>query len=167
MKEFYGPFSASLKKADEESERVKVEDEVTDVPCDKCGRMMVIKNGRFGKFLACPGYPECKNAKPLNEYAKNPCPVCGEKVAVRKSRAGKKFYICENNTGVGQGCSYISWNAPKEGEKWDPNSVKQMESKPEEKKATAKKSASKKTITKTRAKKNTTKIATTKKKKEE
>ena len=113
MKEFYGPFSESLKKADEESERVKVEDEVSDVPCDKCGKMMVIKTGRFGKFLACPGYPECKNTKPLNEYAKNPCPVCGSKVVARKSKAGKKYYICENNTGVGKGCDYISWNAPK------------------------------------------------------
>lgn len=155
MQEFYGPFAATLKKADEESERVKVEDEVTDVPCDKCGRMMVIKYGRFGKFLACPGYPECKNAKPLNEYAKNPCPVCGGKVAVRKSKAGKKYYICENNTGVGQGCDYISWNAPKEGEKWDPNSVKTMEAKSEEKKKTTTKKAT--TAKKTTAKKSTTK----------
>jgi len=113
MREFYGPFAILLKKADEDSERVKVEDEVSDVPCDKCGKMMVIKTGRFGKFLACPGYPECKNTKPLNEYAKNPCPVCGSKVVARKSKAGKKYYICENNTGVGKGCDYISWNAPK------------------------------------------------------
>lgn len=149
MKEFYGPFAESLKKADEDSERVKVEDEVTDIPCDKCGRMMVIKNGRFGKFLACPGYPECKNAKPLNEYAKNPCPVCGGKVAVRKSKAGKKYYICENNTGVGKGCDYISWNAPQVGEKWDPNSVKTTEANPKAtKKTTAKKSTAKKTTTK-------------------
>ena len=152
MQEFYTPFSASIKKADEESERVKVEDEVTDVPCDKCGRMMVIKNGRFGKFLACPGYPECKNAKPLNEYAKNPCPVCGGKVLVRKSKTGKKFYICENNTGVGQGCEYISWNAPKEGEKWDPSSVKTMK-KTEGKKASAKKTTTKKSAKKTATKK--------------
>ena len=160
MKEFYGPFSVSLQKADEESERVKVEDEVTDIPCDKCGRMMVIKYGRFGKFLACPGYPECKNAKPINEYAKNPCPVCGGKVQVRKSKAGKKFYICENNTGVGQGCEYISWNAPKEGEKFDPSSVKTVEPKPE-----AEKEATKKTTTKkTTAKKATTQKSSAKKK---
>ena len=146
MQEFYGPFSDSLKKADEDSERVKVEDEVSDVPCDKCGRMMVIKNGRFGKFLACPGYPDCKNAKPLNQYTKYPCPACGAKVIARKSKAGKKFYICEKNTGVGQGCSYISWNAPKENEKWDPNSVKAVEPKAEEK--TKKAPTKRKTTTK-------------------
>ena len=140
MKEFYGPFSASLKKADEESEAVKVEAEVTDVPCDKCGRMMVVKYGRFGKFLACPVYPDCKNAKPINEYTQNPCPVCGSKVLVRKSKAGKKFYICEKNTGVDQGCIYISWNAPKEGEKFDPSSIKKSEPKTKEKKKTTKKS---------------------------
>ncbi|MBR1539804.1 MAG: type I DNA topoisomerase [Clostridia bacterium] len=157
MQEFYGPFAESLKKADEESERVKVEDEVTDVPCDKCGRMMVIKNGRFGKFLACPGYPECKNAKPLNEYAKNPCPVCGGKVVVRKSKAGKKYYICENNTGVGLGCDYISWNAPQVGEKWDPSSVKTIEAKPAAKKTTTKKATAKNTTTKKSTAKKTTK----------
>ena len=148
MKEFYNPFSIALKKADEESERVKVEDEVTDIPCDKCGRMMVVKNGRFGKFLACPGYPECKNTKPINEYAKNPCPVCGGKVAVRKSKAGKKYYICENNTGVGKGCDYISWNAPQIGEKWDSESIKTVNTKAKTKKSTAKKTSSKKTTTK-------------------
>ena len=105
------------------------------------------------------GYPECKNAKPLNEYAKNPCPVCGGKVQVRKSKAGKKYYICENNTGVGQGCDYISWNAPQVGEKFDPNSVKKIEAKPAEKKTTTKK----KTSTKTTAKKSTSKKTTNKK----
>lgn len=100
------------------------------------------------------GYPECKNAKPLNEYAKNPCPVCGARVQVRKSKAGKKYYICEKNTGVGQGCDYISWNAPQVGEKFDPNSVKTVESKPAKntKKATTttkKKTTTKKTKTST------------------
>ena len=152
MKEFYAPFSVALKKAEEESERVKIEDEVTDIPCDKCGRMMVIKYGRFGKFLACPGYPECKNAKPLNEYAKNPCPVCGGKVQIRKSKAGKRYYICENNTGVGQGCDYISWNEPKIGEKFDPSSVKTSEVK-EIKKKTTKKTTKKKSTSKTTKKK--------------
>ena len=97
------------------------------------------------------GYPDCKNTKPLNEYAKNPCPVCGGKVLVRKSKAGKRYYICENNTGVGKGCDYISWNAPQVGEKFDPNSVKKVESKPAKK--TAKKSSSKKTTKKTTKKK--------------
>ena len=153
MKEFYGPFSVSLKKADEESERVKIEDEVTDIPCDKCGKMMVIKIGRFGKFLACPGYPDCKNAKPLNEYAKNPCPVCGGKVVARKSKAGRKYYICENNTRVGLGCDYISWNAPQVGEKWDPSSVKTVEVKAEEKVKSQKGAAKKSVIKKNTASK--------------
>ena len=102
------------------------------------------------------GYPECKNAKPLNEYAKNPCPVCGGKVQVRKSKAGKKYYICENNTGVGQGCDYISWNAPQVGEKFDPNSVKVIESKSDEKEKTTKKSTTKKATTKKTSTKKTT-----------
>ena len=108
-------------------------------------------------FQRVLGYPECKNAKPLNEYAKNPCPVCGGKVQVRKSKAGKKYYICENNTGVGQ--DYISWNAQQVGEKFDPNSVKIIESKSDEKEKTTKK----KTSTKTTAKKSTSKKTTKKK----
>lgn len=101
----------------------------------------------------------------MNEYAKNPCPVCGGKVQVRKSKAGKKYYICENNTGVDQGCSYISWNAPQVGEKFDPNSVKTTENKSDEKKGSKK--ASTKSASKTAAKKttkSTTKKTTTKKK---
>ncbi len=121
MREFYGPFAKTLKKADADSDRVQVEAEVTDIPCDKCGRMMVIKFGRFGKFLACPGYPECKNAKPIIETVEVPCPVCGGKVQIRKSKAGKKYYICENNTGIGKGCNYISWNPPVVGEKFVPS----------------------------------------------
>ena len=110
IREFYKPFSKELDKAQNELEHVKLEEEVSDVPCDKCGRMMVIKYGRFGKFLACPGYPECKNAKPLVETIKEPCPNCGGKVQVRKSKKGRKFYICENNPD--KGCEYISWNKP-------------------------------------------------------
>ena len=71
---------------------------------------MVIKYGRFGKFLACPGYPECKNTKPLLETIKEPCPKCGGKIQIRKSKKGRKFYICENNPNGG--CDYISWNKP-------------------------------------------------------
>ncbi len=108
-------------------------------------------------FWLAHGYPECKNAKPLNEYAKNPCPVCGGKVQVRKSKAGKKYYICENNTGVGQGCSYISWNAPQVGEKFDPNSVKSETSKVAKKPATKKKVAKKTTEKKATTKKTTKK----------
>ena len=122
IREFYGPFEKEVEKVDKELEHVKLEDEVTDIPCDKCGRMMVIKYGRYGKFLACPGYPECKNAKPLVENIDVPCPVCGAKVQVRKTKRGKKYYICENNP---KSCNYISWNKPKVGEAWSPEIEKE------------------------------------------
>ena len=122
IREFYGPFEKEVEKVDKELEHVKIEDEVTDIPCDKCGRMMVIKYGRYGKFLACPGYPECKNAKPLVENIDVPCPVCGAKVQVRKTKRGKKYYICENNP---KSCNYISWNKPKEGVAWSPEIEKE------------------------------------------
>ena len=122
IREFYGPFEKEVEKVDKELEHVKIEDEVSDVPCDKCGRMMVIKYGRYGKFLACPGYPECKNAKPFVENIDVPCPVCGAKVQVRKTKRGKKYYICENNP---KSCNYISWNKPKVGEEWSPEIEKE------------------------------------------
>ena len=122
IREFYGPFEKEVEKVDKELEHVKLEDEVTDIPCDKCGKMMVIKYGRYGKFLACPGYPECKNAKPLVENIDVPCPVCGAKVQVRKTKRGKNYYICENNPKM---CNYISWNKPKVGEKWSPEIEKE------------------------------------------
>ena len=86
MRDFYPPFENELEKVDKELEHVKLEDEVSDVQCDKCGRMMVVKMGRFGKFLACPGYPECKNVKPFVVTIDEPCPVCGGKVQVRKTK---------------------------------------------------------------------------------
>ena len=122
IREFYGPFEKEVEKVDKELEHVKLEDEVTDIPCEKCGRMMVIKYGRYGKFLACPGYPECKNAKPLVENIDVPCPVCGAKVQVRRTKRGKKYYICENNP---KSCNYISWNKPKVGETWSPEIEKE------------------------------------------
>ncbi|MBR6034375.1 MAG: topoisomerase DNA-binding C4 zinc finger domain-containing protein [Clostridia bacterium] len=76
---------------------------------------MVIRYGKFGKFLACPGYPECKNAKPYFETIDIPCPKCGGKVQIRKTKKRKNYYICENNPGS---CDYISWNKPKKGEKY-------------------------------------------------
>ena len=110
IREFYEPFEKEVEKVDKELEHVELKEEVSDVPCDKCGRMMVIKYGRYGKFLACPGYPECKNAKPLVETIDVPCPKCGGKIQVRKSKKKRKFYICENNP---KSCDYISWNKPK------------------------------------------------------
>ncbi len=97
LDEFYGDFDVLYKKAesDLDGKRVKVPDEETDIVCEKCGRNMVIKNGRFGKFLACPGYPECKNTKPVPEdEVKQPCPKCGAKLVKRVSKKGKKFYGC-------------------------------------------------------------------------
>ncbi len=115
IKEFYGPFQKNVDKVEKELEHVKLEYEVSDVPCEKCGRMMVIKYGRYGKFLACPGFPECRNAKPYYETIDVPCPKCGGKVQIRKTKKKRNYYICENNP---QSCDYISWNKPKPGEKY-------------------------------------------------
>jgi len=114
IEEFYGPFKVDLDKANEELEHVELVEEVSDVPCDLCGRLMVIKYGRFGKFLACPGYPDCKNTKPLVETIDIPCPTCGGKIQVRKTKKRKNYYICENNP---KSCDYISWNKPKKEDK--------------------------------------------------
>ena len=97
-----------IDKAEKEVSKVVIEDKVSDVPCDKCGRMMVIKHGRYGDFLACPGYPECKNAKPIVEELEVPCPKCNGKILVRKSKKGKKFFGCSNYPN----CDFVSWNEP-------------------------------------------------------
>lgn len=112
--DFYGPFEKNVEKVEKELEHVELVDEVSDVQCEKCGRMMVYKYGRYGKFLACPGFPECRNAKPIIETIDVPCPVCGGAVQIKKTKRGRKFYVCENNPGT---CEYISWNKPKPGEK--------------------------------------------------
>lgn len=139
IRDFYGPFSIELDKVEKELEHVELVDEVSDVPCEKCGRMMVYKYGKYGKFLACPGYPECKNAKPIIETIDVPCPKCGGTVQVRKTKRKKNYYICENNP---TSCDYISWNKPKKGEKWDPEEAKNIksETKPKTRKRTVKKS---------------------------
>ena len=116
IREFYGPFIKEVEKVEKELEHVKIEDEVSDVVCEKCGRNMVYKIGRYGKFLACPGFPECRNTKAIVETIDVPCPNCGAKVLVKKSKRGRKFYVCENSP---EKCNYISWNKPKVGEKWD------------------------------------------------
>ena len=123
IRNFYGPFSAELARVEKELEHVVLVDEVSDVPCDKCGRMMVYKYGRFGKFLACPGFPECRNTKAIVETIDVPCPCCGGVVQVRKTKRRKNYYICENNP---QTCNYISWNKPKLGEKWNPDEAKEV-----------------------------------------
>ncbi|MCR5146527.1 MAG: type I DNA topoisomerase [Clostridia bacterium] len=135
IREFYGPFSVELAKVEKELEHVVLVDEVSDVPCDKCGRMMVYKYGKYGKFLACPGFPECRNTKTIVETVDVPCPCCGATVQVRKTKRRKNYYICENNPAS---CNYISWNKPKVGEVWNPDEVTNVEEKP--KKARKKKS---------------------------
>jgi DNA topoisomerase I len=106
--EFFQPLKVAIDKAEKEVSKVVIEDKVSDVPCDKCGRMMVIKRGRYGNFLACPGYPECKNAKPIVEEIEAPCPKCGGKILAKKSKKGKKFFGCSNYPQ----CDFVSWNEP-------------------------------------------------------
>ena len=143
IRQFYGPFEKELEKVEKELEHVELVEEVSDIPCEKCGRMMVYKYGRYGKFLACPGYPDCKNAKPIVETIDVPCPKCGSTVQVRKTKRKKKYYICENNP---KSCDYISWNKPKPGEEWNPDEVNKAkkETKSKVKKTTTKRKTAKK-----------------------
>lgn len=106
---FYGPFSEVLASAEKAIEKVEIKDEVSDVICEKCGRNMVIKMGRFGKFLACPGFPSCRNAKPIVVETGVSCPKCGAMILERKSKKGKKYYSCEK----APECDFILWDAPK------------------------------------------------------
>lgn len=113
LDEFYKPFIKNLNEVQDKIEKVNIPDEETDIKCELCGRNMVIKQGRFGKFLACPGYPECKNAKPLVEEIDVPCPNCGGKILVKKTKKRRTFYVCENNTNnENSKCDYISWTKP-------------------------------------------------------
>ena len=150
LREFYGPFEKELARVEKDLEHVELKEEVSDVPCDKCGRMMVYKYGRYGKFLACPGYPECKNAKPIVETIDVPCPKCGATVQVRKTKRKRNYYICENNP---KSCDYISWNKPKPGEKWDPEEKTEFEKETKKKTTKRKTTKTKKTTRKTKSKK--------------
>ena len=105
---FYKPFEQTLKKAEDAIGTVELPEEVTDIPCDKCGRMMVVKQGRFGKFLACPGFPECRNAKPLLRDTGVACPKCGGRIVERKSRRGRAFFGCDRYPA----CDYTTWDEP-------------------------------------------------------
>ena len=154
IREFYKPFETELEKAEQNLEHVKLVDEVSDVVCDKCGKMMVYKFGRYGKFLACSGFPECRNTKPIIETIDVPCPKCGGVVQVRKTKRKRNYYICENNP---ESCDYISWNKPKPGEKWNPEEAEEV------KKETEKKSSATKTKKTTAKKKAASKKAKTKK----
>ena len=108
IRNFYPDLDEAVKKAEKELESVKIEDEVTDVICEECGRNMVIKYGPHGKFLACPGFPECRNTKPYLEKIGVPCPVCGKDVVVRKTKKGRRYYGCEDNPE----CEFMSWQKP-------------------------------------------------------
>ncbi len=106
MSEFYAPFIKTVQKADSEIEKVNIPDEVSDVVCELCGAQMVYKNGRYGRFLACPNYPTCKNTKPIIEKLDVPCPKCGGSILKRRSKKGHTFYGCENYPT----CDFTSWN---------------------------------------------------------
>nr|WP_106790258.1 type I DNA topoisomerase [Massilistercora timonensis] len=108
IENFYPDLEEAVEKAQEELKEVKIEDEVTDVICDQCGRNMVIKYGPHGKFLACPGFPECRNTKPYLEKIGVKCPLCGKDVVLRKTKKGRKYYGCEGNPD----CEFMSWQKP-------------------------------------------------------
>jgi DNA topoisomerase-1 len=108
LHEFYGPFENYLSHADKQLEKIEIQDEESDVICENCGSRMVIKTGRYGKFLACPNFPECRNTKPIVEEVDAPCPKCGAAIVVRKSKRGRKFYGCERYPE----CDFVSWDMP-------------------------------------------------------
>jgi len=110
VENFYKDFELFLKKAEEEIKEIEIKDEVSDEICEKCGRNMVIKHGRFGKFLACPGYPECKNTKAIVDELNVKCPKCSGSIVKRKSKKGRIFYGCNNYPE----CNFVSWDEPVE-----------------------------------------------------
>lgn len=111
IRSFYPIFDSELKNAQEKLSKIVIKDEVTDVICEKCGSNMVIKYGKYGKFLACPNFPACSNAKPLYESAGVKCPLCGGDVLIKKTKKGRKYFGCENNPDK---CEFVSWNKPVE-----------------------------------------------------
>ncbi len=150
ISEFYGPFSENLAVVEKEMEKIVIKDEVTDIPCDKCGRMMVIKIGKYGKFMACPGFPECRNIMPIVNKLDIPCPDCGGDILIKRSKRGKRYYICANNDNTENSpCKFLAWNGPnKEGV------IKRADlSKVEKKKTTTKKTTTKKSTTRKATKK--------------
>ena len=111
LRDFYPDFEATLSVAEKEIEKIEVKDEVSDVPCDKCGAMMVYKMGKFGRFLACPNFPDCRNTKPILNYLDVPCPKCGKRLLEKVSRKSRKFYGCE----AYPECDFVSWDRPVAG----------------------------------------------------
>jgi len=110
VNDFFTPLKVDIDIAEKEIAKITIEDEVTDVVCDKCGKFMVIKHGRFGDFMACPGYPECKNTKAITKELELPCPKCGGTILERRSKKGTKFFGCSNYPQ----CDFVSWFEPTE-----------------------------------------------------
>ena len=110
VKNFYPDLAEAVEAAEKELSEYKIEDEVTEELCDECGRNMVVKYGPHGKFLACPGFPECRSTKPYLEKIGVKCPVCGGEVVLRKTKKGRKYYGCENNPD----CDFMTWQKPSE-----------------------------------------------------
>ena len=108
LRDFYPAFESMLTVAEEQVEKIQIKDEVSDVQCEKCGAMMVYKMGRFGKFLACPNFPNCRNAKPILHYIDVPCPKCGARLMEKTTKKNRKFYGCEKYPE----CDFISWDRP-------------------------------------------------------
>jgi len=108
VEDYYTPFSVTLAYAEEQIGKVKIEDQVSEEICETCGRNMVIKMGRYGKFLACPGFPECRNTKPLFEEVGANCPKCSKPLVIRRSKKGRKFYGCS----AYPDCDFVSWEMP-------------------------------------------------------
>jgi DNA topoisomerase I len=108
IREFYIPFELVLQTAEEKIGKIKIEDEVSDVICEHCGRNLVFKQGKFGKFLACPGFPECRNIKSILEYTGIKCPKCEGELVQRRSKRGKKFFGCDKYPE----CDFVSWDEP-------------------------------------------------------
>jgi len=110
VRNFYPDLDVAVKNAEKELSKIKIEDEVTDTICENCGKNMVVKYGPHGKFLACPGFPECRTTKPYFEKTGVPCPKCGKEVVIKKTKKGRKYFGCEDNPE----CDFMSWQKPLE-----------------------------------------------------
>ena len=110
VRNFYPDLLSAVDEAEKNLDKVKVSDEETDIVCEQCGRKMVIKYGPHGKFLACPGFPECRNTKSYNEKTEFKCPKCGSDIVIMKSKKGRRYYSCTNHPA----CDYMSWQKPEQ-----------------------------------------------------
>ena len=110
LREFYPGFEKTLQVAEQEIEKIDIKDEISDVVCDQCGALMVYKMGKFGRFLACPNFPDCRNTMPILTYIDAPCPACGKRLLEKTSRKNRKFYGCEGYPE----CDFVSWDKPVE-----------------------------------------------------